>query len=307
MSNDLFKRARCYSFTCNNPDQSDYERIIDLPNLVKVKELIFQYELGPTRLTPHFQGMIYFVDSRLKKQVIDLLKGCHIDIAQNVFALKNYVQKLKTKLGQEYYHFKDNEVISMFKQLELIKDTLLLNIEQFIPLKDDLYLWQQKIEKIFLSKVDRRTINYIYDSAGNSGKSSIVDYLKINYINKVYSTSGRPEDVKYAFAKLVEKVGNINIRLIIWDIPRLLKDKGLTISKTVFLTAEQFKNGCIFSTKYESIEVRFGIPHIIIFTNLKPKKFMFESGDKQYLSRDRIRIYKIENKDLIKVEIEELE
>ena len=281
-------RKRTYSFTWNNPGEEAYSFLKQLGKSRGISELIYQLEKGEKRLTPHLQGYIHFTSSRHLSSVIKLMKGCHIEVAKNIFALKNYCRKVKSRL-KPYFHFLNG------KFLKNISEIIPLDKGKYIINKENLYPWQAKVLEIFLSVPDNRSIYYFYEVEGNTGKSSLVSYLYHHYEDYVFSTSGRPLDIKFGFSKKIQKVGDDKIRGVIWDIPRLLVNKNNQIREEVFLTAEQFKNGHFFTSKYESKEVLFAVPHVFIFSNIIPSKSTISSA----LSRDRWKIFQIRNKDII--------
>jgi hypothetical protein len=276
-------KSRGFSFTLNNPTEEDYVFLNGIGNSEGVSQLIYQLEEGEKRLTPHLQGFIYFNTTRHLSAVIQLLRRCHIEVAKRIFALKQYCMKEKTRIGPNF-HFKNGKTVD---------SSLKLSIGKFVLKKEDLYPWQAKVEEIFLSEPDNRSIYYFYEVEGNTGKSSLISYLYHHYEDCVFSTSGRPMDIKHGFTNRIQTVGPESIRAVIWDIPRLLIDRTNKISKEVFLTAEQFKNGHFFTSKYESKEVRFAVPHVFIFSNIVPTKILIES-----LSRDRWKIFRIDNEQL---------
>jgi hypothetical protein len=84
--------------------------------------------------------------------------------------------------------------------------------------------------------------------------------------------------MKYGIVKYIEKHGFAPTSVII-DIPRSRLDY---VSYTAI---EEIKNGCFFSTKYESDMVVFNSPHIICFANAYPET--------SQMSADRWKIYEI--------------
>ena len=280
-------RKRTYSFTWNNPSEESYSYLKKLGNSDGISELIYQLEIGEKRHTPHLQGYIHFTNSRHLSAVIKLLKGCHIEEARNIFALKNYCKKVKSRL-QPYFHFLNG------KSVKNVSEIISLDKGKYIINRENLYPWQAKVLEIFLSEPDNRSIYYFYEVEGNTGKSSLISHLYHHYEDYIFSTSGRPLDIKFGFSKKIQKVGDNKIRGVIWDIPRLLTDKNNQIKEEVFLTAEQFKNGHFYTSKYESKEVLFAVPHVFIFSNIVPSKSTISSA----LSRDRWKIFQIRNKDI---------
>lgn len=288
---NLAVTKRCFSFTWNNPGKEASLFLKKLGNSEGISELIYQLEIGEKRRTPHLQGYIYFKNGRHLSAVIKLLRGCHVQIAKNIFALKEYCKKVKSRM-EPFFHFKNGKQVSIYKE-----DFLKLDIYKFLIKEDQLYPWQAKVEEIFLSIPDNRSVYYFYEVEGNTGKSSLIGYLSHKYPGRIFSTGGRPIDIKSGFSKRIQKDGKEFIRMVIWDIPRLLLDKRTKqLKDSIFLTAEQFKNGRFYNEKYESGEVQFAVPHILIFSNIKP-----DHNFSSRLSRDRWKIYEIRNKELLSI------
>ena len=89
-------KKRTFSFTWNHPSEGAYSFLKQLGKSRGISELIYQLEKGEKRLTPHLQGYVHFTSGRHLSSVIKLMKGCHIEVARNIFALKNYCKKVKS-------------------------------------------------------------------------------------------------------------------------------------------------------------------------------------------------------------------
>lgn len=81
-------RVRNFCFTANNYTD---ETIIMLENL-EYKYICYGKEVGESG-TPHLQGFIVFNNPRRLKSVIDIMPGCHIEIAKTIDAAITYCQK----------------------------------------------------------------------------------------------------------------------------------------------------------------------------------------------------------------------
>jgi len=141
------------------------------------------------------------------------------------------------------------------------------------------FLWQSKLIKIIESPADDRTINFIVDFKGKSGKSTLSNYLLTNY--NAFSAFGKEAEVYYLYS---------GETIILCDSPR---DRNDYIN---YSTLEKLKDGNITSTKYQPVKkYRDEQAHIIVFMNQWP--------DIKALSRDRYNIYCIDptTKDLERV------
>lgn len=133
-----------------------------------------------------------------------------------------------------------------------------------------LYDWQQRLLEELQQKPDPRKVIWYVDTQGNTGKSTMKSLL-VRQHNAYYAT-GKCQDMYYAYNKQP---------IVIFDIPR-------THEGHVNYTAiEDFKNGMVFSTKYESKAKVFKKPHVVIFSNFEPNQLS--------LSQDRWDIRYIDN------------
>lgn len=141
---------------------------------------------------------------------------------------------------------------------------------------------QQKILNIIDEQTDNdtRTINWIYDEQGNTGKSYLAKYLLATK-DIYYITGGKQNDILYGYN---------GQSIIIYDLARTYADN----LEHIYTTLENFKNGMYLSTKYETQQRIFNIPTILVLANFKPNK------DK--LSKDRWNI--IDTLDYTEVKID---
>jgi len=126
---------------------------------------------------------------------------------------------------------------------------------------------------------DDRTLIFIVDFRGRSGKSTISDYLLRNY--NAFSAFGKEAEVYYLYS---------GETIILCDSPR---DRNDYIN---YSTLEKLKDGTITSTKYQPVKkYRDEQAHIVVFMNQWP--------DIKALSRDRYNIYCIDpdTKDMERV------
>lgn len=137
----------------------------------------------------------------------------------------------------------------------------------FLDDKENRYPWQQEIinqlvdeDSFDLKPADDRTIVWIYDPAGNNGKSKFVKwfYCRFNYITKI--SFGTANQLRSALISVGAK------KVYFIDIPRTL---GPDDSITAILSAiEDLKNGFITSSFYgKGTTLLMDPPHIIVFSN----------------------------------------
>lgn len=132
--------------------------------------------------------------------------------------------------------------------------------------------WQQDaINDVVATEPHPRHVHWYYDVAGGVGKSFLVDFI-VSFHDGVCFTSGKMADIAHAY--------NYQ-RVVIFDLSRTQEDK----LDAVYSLLEQFKNGRIFSPKYESHVKVFDVPHVLVFANFEP--------DKTKLSADRWKVHHV--------------
>lgn len=135
----------------------------------------------------------------------------------------------------------------------------------------ELRSWQLGVKSVMDSVPDTRSVYWYWDTKGNTGKSFMVDWLVANYEAVVF-THGKMHDIAHAYD--YQKV-------VCFDLSRTQEEK----LDAVYMALECFKNGRMFSGKYESTTKVFEVPHVIVFANFAP--------DKSKLSADRWKVTEI--------------
>lgn len=139
---------------------------------------------------------------------------------------------------------------------------------------DSFRVWQEDLEGILEGSPDPRLVHWIVDRVGGQGKSYYASYLR-DQRNAFVITGGRHQDIFYAFRGKLD--GGCGIIVFDWA-------RGQEESFP-YRVVEAFKNGYFLSTKYESEEIIFPVPHVLIFANFAP--------DEIQLSADRWSIKEI--------------
>lgn len=94
------KKARSYVFTINNWTDDDYAAVTQLPDVAKVKYLVYGKEVGDEG-TPHIQGYVSFQSPLSFKSISKKLKRAHIEPAKGN-ASQNRVYCTKSNDFVEY-------------------------------------------------------------------------------------------------------------------------------------------------------------------------------------------------------------
>lgn len=97
MSNQTTQRSNCWSITINNPTPDDFEQI----HLAQQRGwvLLGQLEKGEVNGVTHIQAMLKTPQVRFSA-VKKAFPRAHIEVARNPDALREYVTKEETKVGE---------------------------------------------------------------------------------------------------------------------------------------------------------------------------------------------------------------
>jgi len=124
--------------------------------------------------------------------------------------------------------------------------------------------WQEELVSYVNAPVHPRQVLWYHDPEGNQGKSWMASYLSTT--GAFIVTNGKIADIAHAYN---------NETTVIFDLSRTQVDK----IDHIYALMESFKNGRIFSPKYESVVKTFSPCHVVAFANFIP--------DHSKLSQDR--------------------
>lgn len=210
----------------------------------KESKIICQVECGKGG-RPHFQGCVYLKNQKTFDQMKKYDEGFHWEVCRDWKASGMYCCKEEGRLNGPWVQNCVNPRIEK-KPLKVITE---------------LRMWQESIVKIVKEEPDDRSIRWYWESEGGVGKTAFAKYLAVN--ERALVVSGRACDVKFAVANRVEAGQDPSI--VVWDIPRSM-DENIS-----YQAIEEVKNGLFFSTKYESGQVIYNCPHVLVFANFPPE------------------------------------
>lgn len=255
-------------------DQID---INDLKQWLKVhcKKWMFQLELGEKTKRLHWQGRFALKERKYKNVLYNqLLKGTKcatMEISPTVTSNKddwkvgNYISKEKTRVEGPWLSW-----IKIPRQYD----------------HGDLRDWQKKVYKSF-SVYNNREINVLYCPEGNIGKSYLCGWTACRgYAKKIPPVQDFKDILQIVYA--IDEAP-----CYLFDIPRAL-DTGKI--KQMYAAIEAIKDGHVYDLRYSYKEKWIDSPVIWVFTNKAPEK--------GWLSNDRWKCWKVENKQLIKLKFD---
>lgn len=243
-------RSRGWFMTINNFSMDDEANIKN----IGAEKWIYQEEVGNSG-TAHLQVFLYFKNPLDFQTIKRWFPGAHIEQAKSNKESINYCSKPETRVRGPFVH-----------NLELEKKINI--ISEFKP-------WQQEILDLIQTEPDHRSIYWIYDHIGNTGKTSLCKYICVTNPKAIY-LGGAAKDMKYAISK-----ASIKPSIILIDMSR--SQEGHISYQGI----EEIKNGIFFTTKYESQMTILNCPHVICFANFRPNT--------SSLSTDRWRIIDLNN------------
>lgn len=296
---NMASQGRRWCFTLNNYSELDIAVLKD----ISVKSIIVGKEVGESG-TPHLQGFIKFNTAKRLIAVKKILDKAHWETAKgsddhnlvycskdNEVIIKKGIfssgekgggantLKLALSIADKNYNDMDldekcaylmhEKSVTRHKQLTQNYNDLQQRKEFY---KDaTLRPWQQELMTYIEGDVDNRKVKWYVDTVGNTGKSWIADYIRTNK-NGIKFENGKSADIAYIYR---------NEPIVMFDLSR---------SQEQFFNysiIENFKNGYLYSPKYESCIKNFTKPHVIVFSNFDP--------DRSKLSADRWDVVRLFN------------
>lgn len=273
-------RAVNWCFTLNNYTDADVERIEGLGD--QVRYAVVGKEVGESG-TPHLQGFVRF-QARVTMQYCKNTIGGnpHVETTRNVNASIQYCKKDGDyfEVGEigggagsrsDLDEFKEavkggmlslkeirethTEVYAKYPRfcLEYIRDNLPNKELPAHPLR----AWQQELNTELNRAPDDRTVKFVVDLNGNSGKTWFAHYYGQLHENVQVMQPGPKKDMAYAL--------DPTIRVLFMDAPRSKQGEFIQYD---FL--EDVKNGYVFSQKYESHVKQLGKVHVVVMMNEYP-------------------------------------
>jgi hypothetical protein len=258
-------------------DKEDF--LIDAEVLQKflkeeMQDFVFQLEIGHKVGTRHYQGCF---STKIRTRQPTLLKRfLTILTVENLPSLTidrmlgnwshniDYCSKADTRVGSAIY---------MSDSLEKYSG----NDINFLNDKNSFYPWQKTIHNEIFDSIkgniktpNDRSIIWICDTHGNSGKSKYVKFLCFNNTSIIKVPFGSAAQMRSACIQAGPK------KVYIVDIPRTMGDDDSLNS--IISVLEDIKNGHITSSFYGKITTLIcQPPHVLVFSNQRcPTTLMSE-------------------------------
>lgn len=287
-------RVRNFCFTWNNYPEDHEEKLRSFPHVVY---LICGREVAPTTGTKHLQGYIQLDKQQTIKAYQKKLTKLGVKLTLQVAKGSSEQNKTYCSKDGDVFSFGEEKVqgertdIAKFASavlegqtdLELTKNHPECFVKYYKAadrirkaVKDEkgkeemksivssieLYEWQKEAIERLLTQNDRQVL-WVSDPEGAKGKTMLSRYLVANH-NAFYIQNGKNADIAYAYDSQ---------EVIVFDLTRSQEER------VNYSIIESFKNGVLFSPKYESITKMFKPCKVVVMANFYP--------DQTKLSSDR--------------------
>lgn len=224
------------------------------------------------QIESHQSGQLHiqaFVQTKDKKRPLTLAKGSNLHLsgveisaasANGRLQLEAYCMKPETRVHGPWGY-----PVALYTGKDLYT----------IP-----WPWQLQLENLLQEEPDDRTIWWISDLIGATGKSKFVK--KMSWLHdSCFLAYARTENLLYV---VTQKISTAYLVDLTRAKPRDIAGDDL------YSALEQIKNGMVLSTKFIPKTVYFDPPHVIVFANQPPKV--------DRMSQDRWKVIRMDQKNL---------
>ena len=265
---------------------------LEIENVHKNKtvtdDFVGQLEIGTENSIPHYQLAISTASICTRKKVLEAFEKkieghINVDIQFNFEDMKNYCSKKTIFVSEEY----SGKIYKHQWQMDFLERK-----PQLKKVLENPFEWQKFLKEEVLSKSpDDRTVDWIIDPVGNSGKSSFARA----YVSSI-PTDGilmKIDNLDRMELTLIQKIENYRKRyykdpkVLFFDFPRA-SDSTKIISATALM--EDAKSGHLettFGGNHKEIEI--SDVHVVVLSNTAP--------DLSVLSVDRWRLWRLGGKE----------
>lgn len=242
-------------FTWNNYPKNWKDFFQDRKSLIE--KICTGEEICPTTGTKHLQGWLKLYKKNYVITYLNLPKEIHWEVMSRK-ATERQNTKYCSKVSTSLLHWG-------------IPVPYSINVEK--------KPWMVELMNILKKEPDFRTIHWIWEENGNSGKTL---FMKMAYLEleHVIFINGKGHDIRHCVADFTTRTGN-HPKIVLMNIPRVNKDY---IS---YEALENVKDMAFFSGKFEGCVVCGPNPHLMVFANEPP--------DRTKLSADRWSIGHLKN------------
>lgn len=293
--NPLWRVAFTIHLTGDRPADNAGDGVqSDLRAHAEVNDFMFQLEKGEVAGRYHFQGRLKLNVRKRKAQFISFLADVfgdfvteasqvHVRAERDEYASTAYCCKLATR---EAGPWGDRNSVKRLRDGEFDAAPEYEG-RDLLAIAASRRAWQRELEAILRADPDDRTIYWIHDAVGGTGKSK---FIKWSHFNKL--AYAIPQGKAQNIASTVVAAGPKGAYVV--DIPRVTGSEES--QRDLFSCLEQIKNGFVLASIYgKRAELLFEPPHVVVFSNHLPNL--------KLCSMDRWKIFTVPGPDSPLVEI----
>lgn len=258
-------QGKRWTLVVHGQKSDDFEKLVQFFNSDAVTCAVIAKEFGKYKIHPHWQCYYELVE-RTQTARSDLIRVLGHD--------EFHVEKAR---GTQRANVKYVYGINKYWEIGFVEYNRGCEVpREYKQYKVDFWRnwqprpFQRELIDIALSREDRRSIYYVWEPTGNTGKTMLAEYLHIYHGAIV--TGGAASDMKYAVKRWQEIAGHYPM-IIIVDVAR--SDRFTALGAKAL---ESIKNAFFFSGKYESgMTHSDDKPNVIVFSNRMPRMSKFSS------------------------------
>lgn len=253
-------------------------------NLTSIEDFEGQFELGTETSIPHYQLAIKTKSICRKKPILEVFQQVldahiNIDIQFDFENMKKYCTKDDDLFLEGYSGriFKHQWKLSFIDRKPELKNVL-----------ENPYPWQKFfLERILTKQPDCRTIDWLVDPVGNTGKSSFARvYVSQEPTDGILMKIDNLDRMELSLIKKIQLYRDRyskDPRIIFFDFPRAVDQKKVLAATALM---EDVKSGHLetsFGGKHQELQI--SDVHVVVLSNTAP--------DLSGLSIDRWRIWRL--------------
>ena len=280
-SNAVHTFSVIYRFPKDNALQAEAKCLTILQGLRTldiVERFVRQLEKGEQKGVHHLQSYVRVHPKQRKQTLLAKLRG-FIALSEEPDLRHESANGYAAQATRTYCMKAETRVAGPWNEDPTWK---LYTGQDLAAIRTNKYLWQTTITELLTGQPDHRTINWIFDPSGNTGKTWFIK-LRIFDYHEQHMSFGTSSQLKTSLCEIGPK------RAYHIDIPRSIgKDDR---DRDLLSALEYLKSGMVSTSMYGKYkQMIFEPPHVICYANRLPNPYL--------MSLDRWRVFRIYSKHL---------
>lgn len=238
------------------------------------KDWIFQLERGETSNRLHYQGCFILKRKQRKRELLQTIKAAlfkflHGHESPDLVAMlyKNWTVEPMMGAKSEAFEYCEKSETAVMGPWSKADESIYKG--QDLPSRDSFYPYQDQIvhelvKQIKFPTYDSRSVNWVVDCIGNTGKSSLVKYLLWKYGEHVMLVPrGNAQNMRTVI------INRGPAKLYLFDLPRTSGSQEHI--EDVYAVIEDVKNGTVLSAMYGKDQMLLMDPPLVwVLSNYSP-------------------------------------